>query len=334
MSTNKTNATDWQSDLSAALQDSIQCWNRLPHKLFFGILFAAWLLLFQFYGNGTFGYVNTSSLMVWMHNAYTNSATDGQDGQGEIVPLVVAFLLWWKRKELLAVPARLWWPGLVMMVAALLLHVCGYEIQQPRISIVALFLGIYGLVGLTWGPGWLRETFFPFILFVFCIPISTISEPVTFPLRLFVASATAFISQHLLGIHVIREGTQLFDAARTYGYDVAAACSGIQSLMAIIGLNTVFAFLFLKSNPRRMLLIAAALPLALVGNCLRLLFVIVSADFFGREIGDFVHHNFFFSLLPYLPAFAGVWFMGRWLEQPGESAAPSGPVASPKPNPA
>ena len=38
------------------------CWHRLPNKgLFFGLL-GAWLLLFQFLGNGTFGYVDTASL--------------------------------------------------------------------------------------------------------------------------------------------------------------------------------------------------------------------------------------------------------------------------------
>ena len=38
------------------------CWRALPDKgLFFGLL-AVWLLLFQFLGNATFGYVRTASL--------------------------------------------------------------------------------------------------------------------------------------------------------------------------------------------------------------------------------------------------------------------------------
>ena len=48
------------------------CWQQLPNKgLFFGLL-AAWLLLFQFLGNATFGYVDTTSLMYWMYSTYNN----------------------------------------------------------------------------------------------------------------------------------------------------------------------------------------------------------------------------------------------------------------------
>ena len=55
----------------------------------------------------------------------------------------------------------------------MVLHIVGYVIQQPRVSVAALFLGIYGLMGLTWGPEFLRKTFFPCFLFVFCVPMSS-----------------------------------------------------------------------------------------------------------------------------------------------------------------
>ena len=67
------------------------CWAQLPNKgLFFGLL-GGWLLLFQFLGNGTFGYIDTPSLFRWMWGAYNGSdITD--DGHGNVVPLGV-FLL-------------------------------------------------------------------------------------------------------------------------------------------------------------------------------------------------------------------------------------------------
>ena len=46
-------------------------WQQLPHKGFFFVLLAAWLMLFQFLGNSTFGYVDTPSLFHWMANAYS-----------------------------------------------------------------------------------------------------------------------------------------------------------------------------------------------------------------------------------------------------------------------
>src|SRR3954451_174425 len=89
----------------------LRFWQLLPNKgLFFGLL-AAWLLLFQFLGNGTFGYVDTASLMHWMVNAYTHG--ESEDGQGLLIPFVVLVLFWWKRKQLLSVPNRTWMPILL-----------------------------------------------------------------------------------------------------------------------------------------------------------------------------------------------------------------------------
>ena len=52
-----------------------------------------------------------------------------------------------QRKEIVAVPLKLWLPGLVLVVLGMLLHMSGYLLQEPRISVVALFVGIYGLMG-------------------------------------------------------------------------------------------------------------------------------------------------------------------------------------------
>ena len=52
-------------------------------------------------------------------------------------------------------------------------------VQEARISIMGLFTGIYGLMGLAWGLAWLRASFFPFVLFVFAVPFGSLAEPVT-----------------------------------------------------------------------------------------------------------------------------------------------------------
>ena len=40
--------------------DFLYCWQRLPNKAFFFALLAAWLGLFHFLGNSTFGYTKSS----------------------------------------------------------------------------------------------------------------------------------------------------------------------------------------------------------------------------------------------------------------------------------
>src|SRR5437016_4070625 len=122
-------------------------WRGIPDKgLFFGLL-AAWLALFHFLGNSTFGYTRTGSLFGWLKYSYTITP---DDQHGFLIPLVVLGLLWWKREQLLAVPKRQWWPAILLLGFALLLHVIGYMVQQTRVSVIAFFVGLYALMGITW----------------------------------------------------------------------------------------------------------------------------------------------------------------------------------------
>jgi exosortase len=310
----------WLRDFPAEFS---RCWQQLPNKAFFFILLAVWLALFQFLGNGTFGYINTASLMRWMMNAYSNPQSDGQDEHGMFIPFIVLALMWWKRKQLLATPVRTWVPGLLLLAGALALHVLGYRVQQPRISIVAFFAGIYALMGLSWGPGWMRASFFPFFLCVFCIPIASVGEPITFPLRHLVARIVAIICNRLLFMDVIREGTQLFNSSHTYGYEVAAACSGMRSLVAIFALGTIYGFVTTDKTWKRIVMMLAAFPLAVIGNVMRMLCIIIAAEISGQHAGDYIHESAVFSMIPYLPAFVGVYFLGQWLSKPRLQVKPA-----------
>src|SRR5436189_134291 len=101
-----------------------------------------------------------------------------------LITFVVLSLFCVRRVSRWAVELSLCWPVVLLVGLALWLHLLGYAVQQPRISIVALFAGIYALTGLAWGPAWLRASFFPFFLFGFCIPLGSLAEPLTFRLRL------------------------------------------------------------------------------------------------------------------------------------------------------
>src|SRR5215831_18048741 len=198
----------------------IEAWQRLPNKAFFFTLLAAWLLLFQFLGNPILGYIHSSSLFAWMYEAYNspNPAAEG-DRHGNLIPFLVLGLFWWKRKTLLTLTHRIWMPALVVLVFGMMLHIVGYVLQQPRVCIMGLFTGIYGLMGLSWGRDWLRNSFFPFFLFVFCIPLGDSAQFLTVRLQLLVCWLVEAIT-HGIGIDVVRAGTRLFDPHGTYQYEV------------------------------------------------------------------------------------------------------------------
>ena len=306
----------------------LECWQGLPNKGLFLVLLVAWLALFQFLGNSTLGYISTPSLLQWMYIAYGGGDVSGSDdSHGMFMPFVVLALFWWKRKQLCALPLRAWWPGLLLLSLALGLHLLGYMVQQPRISIVALFVGIYGLMGLAWGRQWLCESFFPFFLLAFCVPLGWSAVSITFPLRLLVCKLVVLISGYVLQVDILRVGTALLDPSGAYQYDVAAACSGIRSLFATIAVAIIYAMLCFRPWWKRGVLVASAVPLAVLGNTIRMLSIIVAAELWGQDAGNYVHEGGPYgvlSLLPYVAAFGGLMLLGHWLhESPSKPATPA-----------
>ena len=314
--------------------DFRECWHRVPNKGLFLILLAAWLALFHFLGNATLGYIPTPSLLEWMHAAYASNpdANGSDDSHGRLIPFVVLAVFWWKRKQLLALPLKTWWPGLLLVALALGLHVVGYMVQQPRISIVALFAGIYGLMGLCWGRDWLRESFFPFFLFAFCIPLGWSAVSVTFPLRLLVVRVVEVICHNLLAMEIVVQGTAILDPTGRYQYEVAAACSGMRSLIATLAVAVIYAMISFRSWWRRGVLMASAVPLAVFGNVVRMLTIVIAAEIGGQEWGAYIHEGGplgIISLLPYAAAFVGLMLIGQLLHEhrPKAAVSPTGPAA-------
>jgi len=312
---------EFQSELVSA-------WRQLPNKRFFFILLAGWLALFQFLGNSTFGYLDTHSLLNWIYllGMAKSGETEMDDNQMIIAPLVVLGLFYWKRKELLRQPMETWASGLWLVAAGLLLHIAGYRLQQPRISIVALFTGIYGLMGMAWGPKFLRASFFPFFLFIFCVPLGTLSQYITVPLRQVAVSIVVFISHIVPGMSVLRQGVELIDPKGHFRYEVAPACGGIRSLIMTTMLAVVFGFVVFKKMWKRLLLILLAPPLAIAGNVLRLLIVVVAAKIGGQDFGKSIHDNTVFSLLPYVPAMFALFWLGGLLEKKIPQSVPAAEV--------
>jgi exosortase len=298
--------------MADVLSDLTVLWRKMPHKAVFICGMLAWLALFQYLGNSTFGYVDTASVFHWMYNAY--NAPLSEDGHGNLIPFAVFALLIWKRQELIQNDFKAWWPALALMVLGLVLHVLGFMVQQTRISVLALFIGCYGLMGFCWGRGWLKVTLFPYILFLFCVPIGSLAQPVTFPLRLLVTELSVSFCHLILQIDVMRQGTIIMGAEETFTYDVAAACSGMRSLLTLVPLTLAFAFMAYRTWWKRGLLVMLSVPLAVAGNTLRLISVICIGDVWGHETGLLWEQKLGF--VTFLVAIAGVFIVDIWLREP------------------
>ena len=310
------------SILEEFLHDFPGAWRSLPYKGLFTTCLVLWTLLFEFLGNSTFGYINTHSLFAWADYSYLS----GQDDEhGLIIPFLVLGFLWWKRQELASIRAKPWLPGLALIAVALLLHIVGFLSQQTRLSLAAFFFGLYALIGLIWGREALRKTFFPMCLLAFALPLGTLAETITFPLRLIATKLTTGFSASILGINVIRRGTLILDPNGAFNYEVAAACGGLRSLTAVLALCTIYAFMSFRKTRNIIIMMAAGFPLAVLGNVTRLVVIIIVSEAFGPKWGQWVHDNSFFSLLPYVPPIIGILLLGHYLREQKKTGTPSEP---------
>ena len=92
----------------------------------------------------------------------------------------------------------------------------------------------------------------------------------------------------------------------------------------MFGLATIYGFMEFPRSWQRLLLMGMAFPLAVAGNVVRLLTIVVAAESFGRSAGNYVHENAVFSLLPYPPVIVGLMLLGHWLHK---FTPPPGPPA-------
>ncbi|MFM2082428.1 MAG: hypothetical protein RL380_1119 [Verrucomicrobiota bacterium] len=284
-------------------------WRALPDKGFFAALLVVWLALFHLLGNSALGFVKTESLFGWLWFVWDSSP---DDQHGMLVPLAVAYLFWDRRAQLLAVPKRNWWPALALVAVGLLLHWLGFAVHQTRISGVGFFTGLFGLTGLVWGWAWLRASFFPFFIFGFCLPLATLAEPLSQPLRIIVSKSVVALAR-FGGADVQRVGTQIFDAARTFNYDIVPACSGIRSVTMMFTLTTIVAFMSFATWWRRGVMLLAAIPVAIAGNVARLTLVIFISELFGQDAGSWVEQKLGF--LTFLIALGCVLGLARLLRE-------------------
>lgn len=272
----------------------------------------AGFVVFQFWGNASQGYVRSGSLFWWWASQWIDPQADSEHGW--LILGLSAWLFWRnlnQQKTAPDVPPQNPWMTGGAMVAGLLVHLVGFVMQQARVSILGFILFAWGWAMLAGGTRWRRAAAFPLGFLVFAIPLSMID--VGFYLRLGVIEVSYWLS-HLVGIDVVRNGTQLLSPDGSYQYDVVAACSGVRSLMALGALTLLLGYLSFRSLWVRALIGALCLPYAFIGNVVRIFSIIVAAEWKGQKAGAVVHEWFGFIIFLIVLGLVQltVWLLHRW----------------------
>jgi exosortase len=217
------------------------------------------------------------------------------------------------------------------MVSGLLIHMVGFVAEQARLSIAGLLLFTWGVIAFAGGPRWARASAFPVAFMIFAVPLSAL-DSAGFWLRMWVVSASAAIT-HGLGIGVLVNGTQLLSPDGHYDYDVAAACSGVRSLVALSALSLVIGYLRFRPFWLRTAMLLLSFPLIYVGNVARIVAIVVAAQTGGQRWGDRVHevmgYGVFAIVLGGVLAIAGIIARSRpdWTLTPVDEAPGKDPKA-------
>jgi len=180
--------------------------------------------------------------------------------------------------------------GLALLAVALLLNLIGFAAQQTRVSLLGILLAFIALATIAGGRRWGRAACAPAFLMLFALPFGTLTDVVGLPLRVGVTYAAELFA-NTVGIEVIRNGSHLVSADGRFQYDVAPACSGIRSLMALSALCFIVGYFSFRTLWRRGLLLGLSLPFAFAGNVARICSIILAGHWFGQDAGSKVHDN-------------------------------------------
>ncbi len=260
----------------------------LPHYAVVALCALAGLAVFQFWGNPSRGYIGSDSLFYWWGFQWLDPRSESEHGW---LILGLSGWLFWKNlgagSRGKGERSRNSIKPVVAMVVGLGVHLLGYTMQQGRLSIVGLLLFVWGLLALAGGRKWGRAAAFPLAFMVFAIPLNVL-DTVGFYLRLSVIDVAYHLAR-FVHIDVIRNGTQLLSPDGRYQYDVAAACSGMRSLMALAALSLLLGYLNFRSWWTRAFVGLLCFPYAFVGNVVRIFSIIVAAAWRGQAAGEATH---------------------------------------------
>lgn len=224
--------------------------------------------------------------------------------------------------------------ALAGIVTGIGLTAIGYGAQQSRFGIIGMILFVLGVLAAVGGRRWARAGMAPAFLLLFAIPLATLTDYVGLPMRMMV-TRTAELFAGVVGIDVIRTGSQLVSVDGRFQYDVAPACSGIRSLMALSALSFIVGYFSFRAYWRRGLLLALALPYAFAGNVVRICAIVLAGHWFGQGAGAKVHDysGFVIFLAVVALALTTVTLLQKFLPEKPREPAPSPEWAGPDARP-
>ena len=257
--------------------------------------------------------VLTAAFSATVLDLYRASVVDTYAGHVVFVPLFAAVMLWADRVALRNAVAPGDYRGLVVMAAALGLLALGRWHGSLVLQSLALAAAVAGACLVAGGRRLVTRAAFPIaFLALMAPPPRAVIEVITLHLQNFAAGFAVAVLR-LIDVPVFRAGVMLeLPNARL---EVAEICNGLRFLLALVVMTSAFAQITQPSAVHKLILVAAAVPIAVFANATRVAIIALGAHWFGAEMATGpVHHAIGKAVwvLTLAPLALLTWWLPRW----------------------
>ena len=223
----------------------------------------------------------------------SNWTNETDYGHGYMVPpLILALLAWgfWKAGPIERDKASVRW-GLGVFLFGILLWIIAYRVIQWRMAVGSMCFVIWGAVWYVGGLKAAKISMLPIFMLALAVPVPGMIQA-TNGLQV-IATQLGYLGAKACGIDCFRIGTNIQSATPDkWGFDIAEGCSGVRSLMAMVLIAAVYVYVVQLPMWRRVVLFAAALPLAILVNAFRIVTILVIAEFGSPEFAGGIYHDY------------------------------------------
>lgn len=216
--------------------------------------------------------------------------TQEEYSYGYLIPVIVGWLLWTRRRAIVASVGQPSWIGPSLILVAALMHVVGRLSALFFLSQLGFILVLFGIALGVGGYSLLRVVFVPLLYLIFAIPMPYFIEAsLSWRLQV-VSSQLGVFFIRLSQIPVFLQGN-VIDLGN-YKLQVVDACSGLRYLYPLLSLSFLAAYLFQTSMRQRVLVFLSAIPITILMNSLRIGLVGITVDTFGPQAANHALHMF------------------------------------------
>jgi exosortase len=205
------------------------------------------------------------------------------------VPFISGYILWLKLDRIKEVAYRVALPvGAAVLMAGFALFYLGRSGPSCSLPVLSFLLVAAGLIQVLCGREMFKEVSFPlfFLAAMIPLPAGVYSQLAEWMRQTITWPAVSLVKPLGIPIHQVGYDIYLPDIH----LHVDHGCSGIRYLLSYFVFGIAYAFRFKQSSKARILVVAAAVPLAVMGGVLRLWIIFISAYYIGAVMAEHRPH--------------------------------------------